>query len=276
MSGVFNIIGNAKSAVLSAISTALSAIQTAIEIIDDWDQNDRAKTSPIPSQDGVAAGSGATDALTQRVVSATDDPGVVSLGVMDDWDSTDDSAAPSDGASLNLTAKSAQKTAVDDGDAVKGVANLHGEQVVAGHTWATTSNRIEEINPNRQAVDFVSLVDQSDLGIGSRNYPSDNGFEVKPHKDFSLTGRMNDPDGTMTLTIEATNDDDLVTGIWHDITISGYRPDLNQTDFTSITVTNGSIDFAFDFDGVNYDRLRVKVVNDGATNAISLKSRWKA
>jgi len=52
----------------------------ALQIIDDWDESDRAKVNPIVGQAGVAAGSGATSATTQRVVLATDSPGVTTAG----------------------------------------------------------------------------------------------------------------------------------------------------------------------------------------------------
>lgn len=45
----------------------LTAIKTAVEIMDDWDESDRAKTNPIVGQAGVAGGDGATGATTQRV-----------------------------------------------------------------------------------------------------------------------------------------------------------------------------------------------------------------
>lgn len=277
MSGVFNIIGNAKSAVISGISTVLTAIQTAVEIIDDWDLNDRCKTSPIPSQDGVTGGAGTVDAGTQRVVSATDDPGVVSLALIDNTIVADDAIAPSEGNMGGLLAKTAQKTAVSgDGDLVQPVANEHGEQVIAGHTWATNSNRFSEIDPLDLKIDSVSLIDTTDLAADTHYYPSSNGFDMDGYKDLSLSGRMNDPDGTFTLTVEVTNDEDLVSGIWHDVTKSGYRPDTNTTDNADITVTNGSIDFTFDFDNLDYRYARIVVVNDGATNTISIKARRKA
>lgn len=65
------------------VHSQLRSIGEAVEIMDDWDESDRAKVNPIAGQAGVAAGSGATDALTQRVVSATDDPAVVLLGTID-------------------------------------------------------------------------------------------------------------------------------------------------------------------------------------------------
>lgn len=45
----------------------------SLQIMDDWDESDRAKVNLIAGQAGVAAGAGAVDALTQRVVLATDD-----------------------------------------------------------------------------------------------------------------------------------------------------------------------------------------------------------
>lgn len=45
---------------------------TALQVIDDWDETDRAKVNPIVAQAGVQAGSGVVTANTQRVVLATD------------------------------------------------------------------------------------------------------------------------------------------------------------------------------------------------------------
>jgi hypothetical protein len=45
---------------------------TALQIMDDWDESNRAAVNTIAGQTGVAGGSGAVSALTQRVVLATD------------------------------------------------------------------------------------------------------------------------------------------------------------------------------------------------------------
>lgn len=58
--------------VLDNIDADTSAIQTAVQIMDDWDESDRAKVNPIAGQAGVQGGSGTVSALTQRVVLATD------------------------------------------------------------------------------------------------------------------------------------------------------------------------------------------------------------
>lgn len=50
----------------------LAAAVTALQIIDDWDESDRAKVNPIVGQAGIQGGSGTVSANTQRVVLATD------------------------------------------------------------------------------------------------------------------------------------------------------------------------------------------------------------
>lgn len=56
---------------------------TALQVIDDWDESDRAKVNIIAGQAGVSAGAGAVDATTQRVTLASDDPAVASLALLD-------------------------------------------------------------------------------------------------------------------------------------------------------------------------------------------------
>lgn len=64
----------------------------ALQIMDDWDETDRAKVNIIAGQAGVTAGAGAVAANTQRVTLASDDPAVASLSVLDDWDETNRAA----------------------------------------------------------------------------------------------------------------------------------------------------------------------------------------
>lgn len=62
---------------------------TALQVIDDWDESDRAKVNPIVGVAGVAAGAGAVGTTTQRTTLASDDPAVVAVQIMDDWDESD-------------------------------------------------------------------------------------------------------------------------------------------------------------------------------------------
>ena len=60
-------------------NTVLIAVKNAVEIMDDWDETNRAKVNLIAGQAGVAAGSGAVDALTPRVTIATDDVNLAAI-----------------------------------------------------------------------------------------------------------------------------------------------------------------------------------------------------
>src|SRR5688500_16941683 len=51
----------------------------ALQIIDDWDESDRAKVNLIVGQAGIAAGAGAVGVTVPRVTLASDDPGVALL-----------------------------------------------------------------------------------------------------------------------------------------------------------------------------------------------------
>ncbi len=66
-------------AVLGTIDTDTGNIVTAIQIMDDWDESDRAKVNIIAGQAGVAAGAGSVGATVPRVTLASDDPGVAKL-----------------------------------------------------------------------------------------------------------------------------------------------------------------------------------------------------
>jgi hypothetical protein len=61
----------------------LDDARIALQVIDDWDESDRAKVNLIASQAGIDGNSGAVTAKTPRVTLASDDPAVVSLGNID-------------------------------------------------------------------------------------------------------------------------------------------------------------------------------------------------
>lgn len=62
---------------------------TALQIMDDWDESDRAKVNLIVGQAGIAAGAGAVGATVPRMTLASDDPAVTALQIIDDWDESD-------------------------------------------------------------------------------------------------------------------------------------------------------------------------------------------
>ena len=83
---------------LSTLDGRVDGVETFLDVLDDWDESDRAKVNPIVGQAGVAAGAGAVAATVQRMTLASDDPAVSVLGA------TGDSAA-SAGGTGSLSAK---------------------------------------------------------------------------------------------------------------------------------------------------------------------------
>lgn len=63
--------GASTSALQTTGNTALAAIQAAVEILDDWDESDRAMVNLIVGQAGIAAGTGADGVTVPRVTLAT-------------------------------------------------------------------------------------------------------------------------------------------------------------------------------------------------------------
>ncbi|HEY6568552.1 MAG TPA: hypothetical protein VI341_13635 [Actinomycetota bacterium] len=129
------------------IATADAAIQTAVQIMDDWDESDRAKVNPIVGQAGVQGASGAVSATTQRVVLATDvalPAGTNNIGDVDVLtlpastntievvgDVAQDVAVAGNPVLVGMRASTAIPTAMSaDGRAVHPWANRNGAQVV--------------------------------------------------------------------------------------------------------------------------------------------------
>ncbi len=78
-SGAWNItnISGTISLPTGAATLAEQQTQTAsLSVLDDWDEANRAAVNTIAGQVGVQGGSGALNALTQRVVLATDQPAI--------------------------------------------------------------------------------------------------------------------------------------------------------------------------------------------------------
>ena len=59
---------------LPVSEASAAAIKTSVEIMDDWDESDRAKVNLITGQAGIDGDSGNKSAKTVRVVLATDQP----------------------------------------------------------------------------------------------------------------------------------------------------------------------------------------------------------
>lgn len=79
----------------------------------------------------ISMNEGTLDTGVQRVSLATDDDAVASLGIIDDWDAVHDSAASSDGPQVMAVYDSTKPAVVEDGDAVRMLADQYG-RLLAG------------------------------------------------------------------------------------------------------------------------------------------------
>lgn len=93
-----------------------------------------------------------------------------SAAILDDWDAVHDSAVGTDGALVMAEAHSAQPTAVADADAVRLAANVYGQLILAGYTWATNSLRTTETNPLSSQHSEITLASASSQGNGTTAY----------------------------------------------------------------------------------------------------------
>src|SRR3990167_9524237 len=131
----------------AAIETGgnLAAITTALQILDDWDESDRAKVNPIVGQAGVAAGAGAVGTTTQRTTLASDDPAVVHLAAIE-------TAIEGVGASAQQVQGNIAHDTGDAGNPIKigAIAIAHGTNPTAVAAADRTN-----VYSNRAGIPFV-------------------------------------------------------------------------------------------------------------------------
>lgn len=142
-----------------------------------------------------------------------------------------------------------------------------------------STDAYKTINLTPESSKYVqdSLVDTTNVAAATNYYPSSTGMSMDGYKDFSLSGKFIDADGTMTLSIEATNDEDTTNADWIDISLLGIDSKTGINVITSaMTVTNGTLTFGIEYNNLNYSNIRVKMVNNGATNTAIIKARRKA
>ena len=125
-------------------------------------------------------------------------------------------------------------------------------------------------NPDPSYYQTIDLFDGTNVAAATNYYPSSLWMSMDWYKLLSFSGKMIDADGTMTLTVEATNDDDTTNA--DRIQVYGYD-DLNNTTTNSRAVTNWTLTYSISFNNMNYQYFRVKMVNNGATKTFILKLR---
>ena len=205
---------------------------------------------------------GAVSAATLRTIEATNSAVVVSLGVIDDWDATEGAAVPATGAAVMYEASSAQKVAVDTGDAVIPSTNLNGEAVIAGHTWGTNSNRSDEIDPVSAHHVEATLADVTDEASGTTTYYY---VDLDGFTGLAVQVEIGAATDTITYTVEGSIQDDgtaPASCVYQDITQYGMNIETaasTAADYTAdaiLTLPSRS----------NYKYVRIKTVSSGGND----------
>jgi hypothetical protein len=124
--------GASGAGVQRIVSASDSPDVTALQVIDDWDESDRAKVNLIVGQAGVAANAGAADATTIRTVSASDDPIITAIT----GNVAHDAADSGNGSKIAAKAETSLKgiTPVSDGDRTDLYADSDGVLMVKLNT----------------------------------------------------------------------------------------------------------------------------------------------
>lgn len=145
--------------------------------------------------------------------------------------------------------------------------------------FVSTEKTLDKANDAEKSIEQAPLwaryqideiYDGTNLAAGTNYYPSSTGASMDGYKNLSFTSNLVDADGTITYTLEVTNDEDLTNATW--MQVYGYDATLNAT-VNSLSVTNGTLNTAWDFDNLNCNAWRVKIVTSGSTNTIVIKAR---
>lgn len=202
---------------------------TALQIMDDWDESDRAKVNPIVGQAGVAAGAGAVGATVQRVVLATDTtvPNVSGDVAHDGVNSGNPVQI-----GVEAIAHGTNPTAVAAGDRTKMYANRAGVPFhIGGHpnvvtyaqnfTGAQTDAALVTVSTGTKIVVTGVMVCCSNansvnvsvrIGFGTANVPAyGSAGIVASHPNIPAGGGFSRGDGSGILGIGADNEDLRVT-----------------------------------------------------------------
>lgn len=194
-----------------------------------------------------------------------------SLAIMDDWNAVHDSPAGADGVRLEGYASDSQVAAVSaNADDVRLALSKHGEVYEANHTYATQSNRTEEIDPANQWYEFSTLVAVTNGADATYDYYIPMAAYTRLDMHLVLSGGS----GTVTVTV------------WGSIQADGTAPaSLNYLDVTNQAYGSASftssimlVDNSDFFAAMNYVRVRVIAATAAANDAdwtIYIKKTWK-
>lgn len=122
------------------------------------------------------------------------------------------------------------------------------------------------VNPEWDRFATESREDSTNLSASTHDYL----VSLDTFRDLVLSGKLIDADGTLTLKVYFTNDEDTATADW----IQGYGyDDKNKTYVNSFTITNGTLTYGISFNNALYKHAKIELVASGATNTVIIKQK---
>lgn len=264
---------NAATAAIEAdtgnIDTNVTAILADTANIDTNVASILADTANIDTNvASILADTATIDSNTAIVVTNTGNC-ATALQIMDDWDAVHDGVAGTDGVRLEGYASDSQVAAVSaNGDDVRLALSKHGEVYEANHTYATQSNRTEEIDPANQWYEYSTLTAVTNGTDGTYYYYIPMASFTRLDMQLVLSGGS----GTITITVEGSIQADGTAPAslsYLDVTNQAY----GSASFTSSIML---VDNSWFFEAMNYVRVKV-VAASGANDAdwtIFIKKTW--
>jgi hypothetical protein len=161
------------------------------------------------------------------------------------------------------------------GSVVIGDGGVTGAAGGGGYTSGTDSFRVEEINPLSEQYVPTTRVSTTNLvaASGPFYYPDADGAVNGGIKDITASGKIDDANGTMTLTLEMTNDPDRSAGDWKQVYF--YDDGANAT-VNQLQVVSSSLIYALSANNVNFCYWRWKITVTTDDNAVKIFERVKA
>lgn len=135
--------------------------------------------------------------------------------------------------------------------------------------------KVAEQNQERFSPVKNSLADLTNVAATTHYYPGADGKSMFGFDDLTVSGKLSVTTGTISMYLETFDDEDLIGGDWQPCNGGGFDH-VSGTYQNVITVTNGTVNFKWDFDELNADRYRIRLVTDSATNTVVIKERVKA
>lgn len=218
----------------------------------------------------ILADTATIDSNTAIVVTNTGNC-ATALQIMDDWDAVHDAVAGTDGIRNMGYATASQAVAVSaNGDDVRWALSKYGEVYLASHTYATQSDRNEEIDPANQWYEFSTLVTVTNGADGTYLYY----IPMASYTRLDMQATISGGSGTCTVTVEASIQADgtaPASMVYQDVTNLAY----GAATFTASAMLVDNTQF---FGAFNYVKVKVVAATGAANDAdwtIYIKKTWE-